>query len=161
MSIAVCRAMARNLDLPRDAAERIHRSYSWCPTWSLSTVTALCYRQGKAGGERRLHGARSLGIGGHINALTDRPANPRIAAVAREVGRGNRIDSPFRLRVVSLVLILQRPLARSILAFVQCAGWSHRDGAGRSFSCRRRLLVDSRRTESEFELVRIRSRALL
>ena len=62
------------------------------------------YRRGGSGGEGRLHGRRSLGIGGHISEEDAAGSNdPYRAGMLRELGEEVRLDGGYRERVVGLI----------------------------------------------------------
>lgn len=69
----------------------------------------LSYVRGKRGGETRLVGNRSIGIGGHINPIDDMPlfnSNPYetyLAAVGREVAEEVSVETSHTDRVVALL----------------------------------------------------------
>lgn len=53
------------------------------------------YRRGKGMGEKRLHGLRSVGIGGHINPIDDGAASLYREGMLREVAEEVVIDTTF------------------------------------------------------------------
>lgn len=69
----------------------------------------LSYVRGKRGGESRLVGRRSIGIGGHVNPVDDRPLlsgdlrETYRAAVEREVAEEVNVESAHTDRVVALL----------------------------------------------------------
>ena len=69
----------------------------------------LSYVRGKRGGESRLVGNRSIGIGGHINPVDDMPLfsedfrETYLSAVKREVAEEVRLDSDYTDRIVALL----------------------------------------------------------
>jgi len=69
----------------------------------------LSYVRGKRGGEERLIGNRSMGIGGHINPVDDMPLfssdfrETYLAAVAREVAEEVEVAAGHTDRIVALL----------------------------------------------------------
>ncbi len=69
----------------------------------------LSYVRGKRSGEGRLHGSRSIGIGGHINPVDDMPLfsddfrETYRAAVQREVAEEVDVQGPHSDRIVALL----------------------------------------------------------
>lgn len=69
----------------------------------------VSYVRGKRGGESRLVGQRSIGIGGHINPVDESPlftGDPREtyqAAVEREVGEEVAVDTDYSDRIIALL----------------------------------------------------------
>ena len=86
----------------------------------------LNYVRGKAGGEKRLVGNRSIGIGGHINPVDDKPLfgydirDVYNDAVDREVAEEVDIALPLRKRMVALLNDDSTEVGRVHLGIVHC-----------------------------------------
>lgn len=86
----------------------------------------LSYVRGKAGGEKRLVGNRSVGIGGHINPVDEKPLfgydmrDIYNDAVDREVAEEVDIDRPVRKRMVALLNDDTTEVGRVHLGLVHC-----------------------------------------
>lgn len=74
-------------------------------------------------GEQRLHGKRSVGIGGHINPEDD-PGDRRellANATRRELAEELHIDSPYRLRALGVINDDDNPVGSVHFGLVQMA----------------------------------------
>lgn len=86
----------------------------------------LSYVRGKAGGEKRLVGNRSIGIGGHINPVDEKPLfgydmrDIYNDAVNREVDEEVDIDRPLRKRMVALLNDDTTEVGKVHLGIVHC-----------------------------------------
>jgi len=85
----------------------------------------LSYVRGKAGGEKRLVGNRSVGIGGHINPIDDMPLFADLreayhAAVDREVAEEVEIAPPRAKRMVALLNDDSTEVGKVHLGLVHC-----------------------------------------
>lgn len=86
----------------------------------------LSYIRGKAGGEKRLVGNRSIGIGGHINPVDEKPLfgydmrDIYNDAVDREVAEEVDIDRPVRKRMVALLNDDTTEVGKVHLGIVHC-----------------------------------------
>lgn len=85
----------------------------------------LSYVRGKAGGEKRLVGNRSIGIGGHINPIDEMPLFGDLreayhAAVDREVAEEVDIAPPTRKRMVALLNDDSTEVGQVHLGIVHC-----------------------------------------
>lgn len=86
----------------------------------------LSYVRGKAGGEKRLVGNRSIGIGGHINPIDEKPLfgydvrDIYNDAVDREVAEEVDIDRPGRKRMVGLLNDDSTEVGKVHLGIVHC-----------------------------------------
>ncbi len=86
----------------------------------------LSYVRGKAGGEKRLVGNRSIGIGGHINPIDEMPlfgdlSEAYHAAVDREVAEEVDLSSPpHRKRMVALLNDDTTEVGQVHLGIVHC-----------------------------------------
>ncbi|MBI4718007.1 MAG: hypothetical protein HY763_09405 [Planctomycetes bacterium] len=96
--------------IPRPQAEADPRFKQLIPYVLMTDGDSyVTYVRGKAGGEKRLVGNRSLGIGGHINPTDDLPLlssdlrDAYRAAVAREVAEEVVIDAAPPDRIVALL----------------------------------------------------------
>lgn len=85
----------------------------------------LSYVRGKAGGEKRLVGNRSIGIGGHINPIDEMPLFGDLreayhTAVDREVAEEVDIATPTRKRMVALLNDDSTEVGQVHLGIVHC-----------------------------------------
>ncbi len=85
----------------------------------------LSYVRGKAGGEKRLVGNRSIGIGGHINPIDETPLFGDLreayhAAVDREVAEEVIISRPLSKRMVALLNDDTTEVGQVHLGIVHC-----------------------------------------
>jgi predicted NUDIX family phosphoesterase len=78
----------------------------------------FCYTRGAAGGERRLHAKRSVGVGGHVNPVDSAAGDPYRAGLARELAEDVRIDSPYAEHVLGLVHDPSNPVGQVHLGVV-------------------------------------------
>jgi predicted NUDIX family phosphoesterase len=81
-------------------------------------------RRLEQGGERRLHGKRSLGIGGHINPEDDAEADRRGLAgrcARRELSEELIIDTPYDLRPAGVINDDANPVGSVHFGLVQVA----------------------------------------
>lgn len=61
------------------------------------------YTRGAAGGERRLHAKRSVGIGGHINPCDTATGDPYRAGLLRELAEEVTIETAYQEHLLGLV----------------------------------------------------------
>jgi predicted NUDIX family phosphoesterase len=61
------------------------------------------YRRSKGTGEGRLHGKRSIGVGGHISAEDQTAASPYLQAMQREIAEEVFLESGYRQTCVGLL----------------------------------------------------------
>ena len=61
------------------------------------------YRRSKGTGEGRLHGKRSIGVGGHISSEDQAAASPYLQAMQREIAEEVFLESGYRQTCVGLL----------------------------------------------------------
>ena len=61
------------------------------------------YRRSKGTGEGRLHGKRSIGVGGHISSEDQAAASPYLQAMQREIAEEVFLESGYRQSCVGLL----------------------------------------------------------
>jgi len=116
----------------------------------------LSYVRGKAGGEKRLVGNRSIGIGGHINPIDEKPLfgydfrDIYNDAVDREVAEEVDIDRPVRKQMVALLNDDTTEVGKVHLGMVHC--WTLADAEVR----KREQMITQLGFLSAFELRNVR-----
>jgi predicted NUDIX family phosphoesterase len=101
------------------------------------------YTRGAAGGERRLHAKRSVGIGGHINPSDTARGDPYRTGLLRELAEEVAIDTGYEERLLGLVHDPTTPVGQVHLGVVHV--WSVREPAVRA--------VDPALTDGGFAIV--------
>lgn len=111
---------------PRYLSFRLRSEMEVDPTW-LQLIPYLVlrhagrifqYTRGRAGGEKRLHALKSIGIGGHINPTDLNESDPYRAGMNRELHEEVKLESTFSERIIGLVHDPSTPVGQVHLGVV-------------------------------------------
>ncbi len=112
--------LSRGFFTPRAAAETDPRLKQIIPyglvTW---TDQVFLMRRTRRGGESRLHGLRSVGVGGHVNPVdSDDHRDQHRPQADPLAGKGRRLLEAALLREVGEELILEGPVSTEVIGIL-------------------------------------------